>query len=160
MGRKLKKMTLVSTLLLTFIGVIVVVNAKTKITGTTPRSIHGTFYRYLGHHKWNKIEIGKHTVISQSTDKQTYKLTSSSKSKLHRLMYSQHQHQGHLFFDLQTKLKGSERVFAENGYKLTSRKIDGHTYKVIRGYQGGYGFDYIKNHQATHDYVHQADGRY
>ncbi|GAX04665.1 hypothetical protein IWT140_02308 [Secundilactobacillus pentosiphilus] len=134
-------------------------NAEAKSSGTTPTAIRGTFYRYAGHHKWDKLQITTHTATLSGRDYgRGFKITSTSKSSSHRLAYQYHaKKQGRKYFTLQAKLKdGAASAFPEDGMALTKRKIGNHTYKVIRGYQGGSGFDFIKGHKATKDYVHVA----
>lgn len=135
-------------------------SAEAKTLGTTPTAIRGTFYRYAGGHKWDKLQITTHTAtLSGRNYGKGFKITSTSKSSSHRLAYQYHfTKQGRKYFTLQAKLKNSAAsAFPEEGMSLTKRKIGHHTYKVIRGYQGGYGFDFIKGHKVSKDYTHRAD---
>lgn len=134
--------------------------AEAKTSGTTPTAIRGTFYRYAGSHQWDKLQITRHTAMISGRDYgKGFKITSTSKSSSHRLAYEYAStHQGRKYFLLQAKLKESvASMFPKDGMSLTKRKIGKHTYKVIRGYQGGYGFDFIKGHKASKDYTHRAD---
>lgn len=134
--------------------------AQAKTTGTTPTAIRGTFYRYNGAHTWSKIKVAAHSAYIQNPGESVFKITSTSKSNSHKLAYSG-KLTGKKYFTLQATIKASYlSPFPELGFRLTSRKIKGHSYKVLRGYQGGYGFDYIKGKKVSRDYSHQADGTY
>lgn len=133
--------------------------ASAKTSGTTPTAIRGTFYSYAGGHKWTVLKITKHTAsLSGSGFKKAFKITSSSKSQAHKLAYKYiGKQEGRKYFTLQAKLQlSAASAFPEGGMALTKRKICKHTYKVIRGYQGGSGFDYIKGHKVAKDYTHNA----
>ncbi|WP_203649291.1 hypothetical protein [Secundilactobacillus yichangensis] len=135
-------------------------SAEAKTSGITPTAIRGTFYRYAGSHQWDKLQITTHTAtISGRNYGKGFKITSTSKSSSHRLAYEYGStYQGRKYFMLQAKLKNvAASAFPEEGMSLTKRKIGHHTYKVIRGYQGGYGFDFIKGHKVSKDYTHRAD---
>ncbi|MTV82194.1 hypothetical protein [Secundilactobacillus folii] len=140
------------------------VTANAKASGTTPKTVRGTFYSYLGKSKWGVIKINVHsasTYTSKSGVKpKPFKISSTSKSRAHKLAYHGFKSGGRYYFSLQAQLSGAESVFPEDGFRLTSRKINGHRYKVIRGYQGGYGTDYIKGHKVRHAYSHRADASY
>ena len=125
--------------------------AEAKTSGTTPSAIRGTFYRYVGSHQWDKLQITTHTATISGHDYgKGFKITSSSRKSSHRLAYQYGStYQGRKYFMLQAKLKdAAASAFPEDGMSLTKRRIGKHTYKVIRGYQGGYGFDFIKGHKV------------
>lgn len=133
-------------------------DAQAKTSSTTPTSIRGTFYRYFGNHKWAKLTITTHAASLTEPGNKPFKITSTSHSSSHHLAYQfTTKRQGRTYFTLQAKLKSPVlSPFPENGMSLTKRKIGNHVYKVIRGYQGGYGFDFIKSHRFAKDYSHTA----
>lgn len=45
---------------------------------------------------------------------------------------------------------------AIRGIKLVSRKIKGKAYRVMRGYQSGDRYDFIRGHKITHAYADWA----
>lgn len=134
-----------------------------KILSYTPKAIQGTFYRYSGNKKWTKLSISTHRVsYTDPTVKNTLVLTPNARNAARKLAYQSFgKSHGRNYFTLYAKLSDSARSsLPENGFSLTVRKVQGKKVKVIRGYQGGYWFDYLKGIKLTHDYVGIANGKY
>lgn len=157
--KKLIVMALIGLSMLTLPDTIA--KAATKST-TTPSAIRGTFYRYSGHHQWDKLKITKHTATLSGPDYGKKTISSKYKLKRNKLVYKYTGTTGNRkYFSLQYNLSNtSSSVFPEGGMSLTYRKIAGKKYKVIRGYQAGYWFDFIKGHKVTHRYEGRSTGNY
>ncbi|KRN02978.1 hypothetical protein FD13_GL001294 [Levilactobacillus senmaizukei DSM 21775 = NBRC 103853] len=146
------KLLAVSAISLGVMGATVV-PASASAT-TMPKSIRGNFYAYQGHHKWTKLSISAHKASIKYPGEKIFKLTPKAKNKAHRLSYKK----SNGFFTLNSKNKNAaSSLFPEGDMKLASRKIGKKHYKVIRGYQGGYRFDFIKGKKVAHYYSHIAD---
>ncbi|ANZ63143.1 hypothetical protein AYR62_02875 [Secundilactobacillus paracollinoides] len=107
------------------------------------------------------MTITAHTATLSGPDyKQTIK--SSSKSAAGKLAYKRTGTiAGRKYFTLQATLKNrTNSDFPEQGMSLTSRRISGKKVTVVRGYQGGSWFDFIKSHKVSHDYNGYANGKY
>lgn len=159
----------VKRFLLLTIGLVVAFLAVGNLTAqaastTVPQKFRGTFYQYAGHKKWDKLVIKRHSAQLSGPDysKRAFKLTPNAKSKAHKLSFkSEGKAEHQTFFRLDSKLEDSSRsVFPGNGLSLATRKIKGKRYKVVRGFQGGYWFDFIKGHKLTHRYSGIANGKY
>lgn len=158
--RLLYALTFIFSLGLTFGGTNV---HASRIYSYTPKAIHGSYYRYLGHKQWTKLSISTHKVrYADPTTKAVLILTPHAKSTARRLAYqSNGKSQGRTYFTLDAELKSAYKsILPENGFSLTYRQIRNKKVKVIRGYQGGYWFDYLKNTKFTHDYSGIANGKY
>lgn len=130
---------------------------------TVPAKYRGTFYQYIGHKKWDKLVIRKHSAqLSGSSYVKRFKLTPKAKSNAHKLAFKvtgKDKHQ--TFFTLNSKLKDEAgSPFPELGMSLASRKIKHKRYKVVRGFQAGYWFDFVKGHRVQHRYAGMANGKY
>jgi len=149
---KFKKSVVVALAVVSFMG-LAPVGAQAKTVTTTPRAIRGTYYSYAGKRTWTKLKITAHSASIHYTGSKAYKLTAHAKSNRHKLAYS-----GSLKgFTLEGKIKlTAYSPFPEGGMRLTSRKIKGKTYKVIRGYQSGWQWDFIKNAKIAHTYQGEA----
>lgn len=133
------------------------VDAKTL--SYTPNSVRGTFYRYSGKGRFSTIKIGAKSASIKQAGGATFKISSNAKG-LHQLKFDGFRKgpAGVKLFTLQKNLKyGYQSVFPEQGMGLTRRKIKGKYYRVIRGYQGGYWFDYISR-KVRHDCLGLANG--
>lgn len=120
------------------------------LVDSTPVAIRGNYYRYVGHHHWDRLVIGSRSASLKSGGEPAFKIQAHARRRAHRLTYAGHRQQGRLVFNLQAKLKStSESAFPKSDLTLMTRKIDGHRYRVIRGYQGGAHFDYFRNHHLT-----------
>lgn len=120
----------------------------------TPRSLRGTYYNYQGNHMWSKLIVKSHSASIHYPGSKTFKLTRHAKAAAHKLDYRGSLKKG---FVLNAKIKVlADSPFPEGGMKLTSRRINGKKHKVIRGYQSGWQFDFVKNMKVTHSYGKNA----
>ena len=160
---------ILATLLVGVLWAPTVGQASHKVTKTIPAKYCGTFYRYDGkkHGKkqWDELIIKHKSVKMMSPDfhpKKPFKLTPNAKSAAHRLRFKViGKDKKQIFFVVDADLSQSYKSpIPENGLSLATRKIKHHKYRVVRGFQGGYWFDYIKGHKMAHDYYGQANGKY
>jgi len=131
-------------------------------SNTVPTKFQGTFYQYASHKKWDKLVIRKHSAqISGPGYGKAFKLKPTAKSS-HKLAFKvtgKDRHQ--VFFTLNSKLKDeASSPLPMQGFSLAQRKIGHKTYKVVRGFQSGYWFDFIKGQKITHRYAGMANGKY
>lgn len=157
---------LITGLFFVTFGVISQSNSKfahaASYSGTTPTALRGSYYRYAGSKKWDKLTITAHTATLSGPDYKTKTIKSSYKTAKNKLAYKRTGTiSGRKYFTLQATLKdSSQSVFPGNGMSLTSHKISGKKVTVVRGYQGGYWFDFVKSHKISHDYSGNANGKY
>jgi len=132
------------------------VTASAKGT-TIPKKLRGSYYSYQGKHQWSHLKIAKHKASLKYPGEKTFYLTPKAKNKAKRLSYATFGS----YFSLNSKIKSeADSPFPELGMRLTSRKIKNRHYKVIRGYQAGHWFDFIKGGQKiTHYYSGLANGK-
>jgi len=131
---------------------------------TVPAKYRGTFYEYAGHKKWNKLIIGKHSaqISGPGYGKKAFKAKANAKANNHKLAFKTlGRYKGQILFTLNSKLKdSSSSMFPENDFSLATRKIKHKRYKVVRGFQSGYWFDFIKGHKITHRYSGLANAKF
>ncbi|TGD20440.1 hypothetical protein [Levilactobacillus suantsaiihabitans] len=130
---------------------------------TVPHKFRGTFYQYEGHKKWDKLVIKSHSArLSGPGYTKAFKLTPKAKSKVHKLSFKiDGKAQRQIFFRLDSQLKDSSKsALPTNGLSLATRKIKGKKVKVVRGFQGGYWFDFVKGHKIAHRYAGMTNGKY
>jgi len=135
-------------------GVVMTQATQAQAATTAPKALRGTYYNYQGHHQWAKLVIGTHQAsLKNSFEHRTFRLTTRAKSLAHRFVYQKTDG----YFTLNAKLRVmADSPFPEGGMRLTTRRIKGKTYRVIRGYQSGYHYDYIKGHRFAHSYTGRA----
>lgn len=161
MSKKFLKTILFLSLVFSIVSVGFFVSepANAKTLSYTPKSIRGTFYRYSGKGRFSTITIGAKSASIKHVGSKAFRISSKSKG-IRQLKFNGFQKgpAGVKLFTLQKNLKYSyQTAFPEHGMGLTHRKIKGKYYRVIRGYQGGYWFDYISR-KVRHDYLGLANG--
>ncbi|WP_125763689.1 hypothetical protein [Levilactobacillus mulengensis] len=158
-----RKVLVIISVIVAFVllGVPTSASASSK---TVPAKFRGTFYRYSGHKKWDTLIIRKHSAQISGPDygKKPFKAKANAKANNHKLAFKTFgRYKGQILFTLNSKLKdSSSSMFPENDFSLATRKIKHKRYKVVRGFQSGYWFDFIKGHKITHRYSGLANGKY
>lgn len=129
------------------------VTATAKTVNTVPKAIRGTYYNYQNHYQWAKLSISANRSSIKYPGEKTFILSPHAKTSAHKLSF-----QGNIkYFTLNSKIKVlADSPYPEDGFKLTNRKIKGKYYKIIRAYQGGYQWDFIKSHKVMNSYFKKA----
>lgn len=143
------KLLKTASLLLLTLSMVGMSAVPASASTTVPKKLRGNYYSYQGSHHWAHLSISKHKASMKYPGSKTFHLTPKAKRSAHRLSYKA----SGKYFMLNSKIKVlADSPFPEGGMKLTSRKIHHKRYKVIRGYQNGYRFDFIKGKKIAHTY--------